>query len=184
MDILERVEARSGAQTEQGGVSTISVYVRLRTVPDLARYHEYLEHVAPPHVCQTFGTASNRDEMPTSVLGAPAPGGVAEASVPSGPAAYCTASGKTAALGAAAAMRRDRQTSRQSYNFSGFRLPIVSGCFGNRLRGPRSYETCSERVCNTDAPNVFENVLQRRRFAVCASSGRVRVPRDVRSSVM
>ena len=47
--------------------------------------------------------------MPTSVLGAPAPGGVAEASVPSGPAAYCTASGKTAALGAAAAMRRDRQ---------------------------------------------------------------------------
>ena len=119
--------------------------------PDLARYHEYLEHVAPPHVCQTFGTASNRDEMPTSVLGAPAPGGVAEASVPSGPAAYCTASGKTAALGAAAAMRRDRQTSRQSYNFSGFRLPIVSGYFGNRLRGPRSYDvfrTCLQHRCS------------------------------------
>ena len=55
-------------------------------------------------------------------------------------------------------------------------ISAVSGCPSFQAVSATGYvalgaTTCSERVCNTDAPNVFENVLQRRRFAVCASSG-------------
>ena len=55
-------------------------------------------------------------------------------------------------------------------------ISAVSGCPSFQAVSATGYvalgaTTCSERVCNTDAPNVFENVLKRRRFAVCGSSG-------------